>query len=281
MTSPAEPTPPDPTRPQYRNEGIRTLLAMFDHGDPEERLLLGQILQDLQQSAFGVFLFVAILPAFIPIPGIGGAVSGPLVILIGAQMLCGMRRPWLPGFIRNRGPKRGTMHRFLERINGPLRRLDRLLHEHGCRRLVFLGDFLHARQGAEAPLWPVLTAWRAGHPHLAIDLVRGNHDRHAGDPPAALGFSLHHEPLALGPFALQHEPEPHPALHVLAGHLHPTFRLRGPGRQSLRLPCFRLGERLSLLPAFGEFTGGMDQAMDNATRVFVCGDGGVWPAFPG
>ena len=127
MTSPAEPTPPDPTRPQYRNEGIRTLLAMFDHGDPEERLLLGQILQDLQQSAFGVFLFVAILPAFIPIPGIGGAVSGPLVILIGAQMLCGMRRPWLPGFIRNRGPKRGTMHRFLERINGPLRRLDRLL----------------------------------------------------------------------------------------------------------------------------------------------------------
>ncbi|WP_353084395.1 exopolysaccharide biosynthesis protein [Stenotrophomonas sp.] len=127
MTSPAEPTPPNPTRPQYRNEGIRTLLAMFDHGDPEERLLLGQILQDLQQSAFGVFLFVAILPAFIPIPGIGGAVSGPLVVLIGAQMLCGMRRPWLPGFIRNRGPKRGTMHRFLERINGPLRRLDRLL----------------------------------------------------------------------------------------------------------------------------------------------------------
>lgn len=162
-----------------------------------------------------------------------------------------------------------------------LRRLDRLLHEHGCRRLVFLGDFLHARQGAEAPLWPVLTAWRAGHPHLAIDLVRGNHDRHAGDPPAALGFSLHHEPLALGPFALQHEPEPHPTLHVLAGHLHPTFRLRGPGRQSLRLPCFRLGERLSLLPAFGEFTGGMDQASAADSRIFICGDGGVWPAFPG
>ena len=48
---------------------------MFDHGDPEQRLLLGQILQDLQQSAFGVFLFVAILPAFIPIPGLGGAVK--------------------------------------------------------------------------------------------------------------------------------------------------------------------------------------------------------------
>ena len=50
-----------------------------------ERLLLGKILQDLQQSAFGVFLFVAILPAFIPIPGVGGAVSGPLILLIGGR----------------------------------------------------------------------------------------------------------------------------------------------------------------------------------------------------
>ncbi len=127
MNSPADPPPPDAARPAYRNEGIRTLLAMFDHGDPEERLLLGNILQDLQQSAFGVFLFVAILPAFIPIPGVGGAVSGPLILLIGGQMLFGLRRPWLPKFIANRGPKRGTMHRFLARIDGALRRLDKLL----------------------------------------------------------------------------------------------------------------------------------------------------------
>jgi len=127
MNSPADPTPPNEGRPAYRNEGIRTLLAMFDHGDPEERLLLGTILQDLQQSAFGVFLFVAILPAFIPIPGVGGAVSGPLILLIGGQMLFGLRRPWLPKFIANRGPKRGTMHRFLARIDGALRRLDKLL----------------------------------------------------------------------------------------------------------------------------------------------------------
>ena len=127
MNSPADPPPPDAGPPAYRNEGIRTLLAMFDHGDPEERLLLGNILQDLQQSAFGVFLFVAILPAFIPIPGVGGAVSGPLILLIGGQMLFGLRRPWLPKFIANRGPKRGTMHRFLARIDGALRRLDKLL----------------------------------------------------------------------------------------------------------------------------------------------------------
>lgn len=136
MNSPADPSPaPDQSRPEYQNEGIRTLLAMFDHGDPDERLRLGQILQGLQQSAFGVFLFIAILPSFIPVPGLGGAVSGPLVILIGVQMLCGMRRPWLPGFIANRGPRRGTMHKFLGKIDGALRRLDRMLKP---RRAAFL-----------------------------------------------------------------------------------------------------------------------------------------------
>lgn len=126
MSSPPEPSPSGGTH-GYRNEGIRTLLAMFEFGDPAQHMNLGRMLQDLQQSAFGVFLFVAILPAFIPIPGLGGALSGPLVVLIGVQMLCGLRRPWLPGFIARRGPRRGTMHRFLDRIDGALRRLDRLL----------------------------------------------------------------------------------------------------------------------------------------------------------
>jgi len=131
MNSPPDdgtaPPPESAQRPVYRNEGIRSLLAMFEFGDPAQHMTLGRILQDLQQSAFGVFLFVAILPAFIPIPGVGGAVSGPLVILIGLQMLFCMRRPWLPGFIAGRGPRRSTMHRFLDRIDGSLRRLDRLL----------------------------------------------------------------------------------------------------------------------------------------------------------
>ena len=35
MSSPADPTP-DQSRPEYQNEGIRTLLAMFDQGDPIE-----------------------------------------------------------------------------------------------------------------------------------------------------------------------------------------------------------------------------------------------------
>ncbi|MCW4456345.1 exopolysaccharide biosynthesis protein [Flavobacterium sp. MXW15] len=122
--------PPDSSgghAPGYRNEGIRTLLETFASGDPDEVLRLGRILLNLQQGGFGVFLFIAILPAFVPIPGVGGAVSGPLVILIGLQMLVGLRRPWLPRFIGERGPRRRTMQRFLHKISPPLRRLDRML----------------------------------------------------------------------------------------------------------------------------------------------------------
>lgn len=131
--------------PRYRNEGIRTLLSTFERGDPQELLRMRDILGDLQQSAFGVFLFVAILPAFIPIPGIGGAVSGPLTMLIGVQMLCGLRRPWLPAFIGNRGPRRGTGQRFVGKIAPLLRWLDRLLKP----RLAWLLDALpgHAFTG--------------------------------------------------------------------------------------------------------------------------------------
>ncbi|MCW0375422.1 exopolysaccharide biosynthesis protein [Xanthomonas sacchari] len=125
----------------YSAEGIRTLLDTFVLGDPDEHLRLRLILADLQQSAFGVFLFVAILPAFLPVPGLAGGISGPLVTLIGLQMLIGLRKPWLPRFIGERGPRRRTMQRFVGRIAPWLRRLDRLLKP----RLPALVDTLPAR----------------------------------------------------------------------------------------------------------------------------------------
>lgn len=160
-----------------------------------------------------------------------------------------------------------------------LQRLDALLESHLCEQLIFLGDFLHA-PGSHAPATlAALLDWRARHRELAITLIRGNHDKRAGDPPVALDFNVVAEPLLLGPFALQHEPQPHPTHPVLAGHVHPVYRLQGKGRQSLRLPCFYLRERMTLLPAFGAFTGGMDIKPDADGRVFVVGDNGVWAAY--
>ncbi|PAU64520.1 DEAD/DEAH box helicase [Pseudomonas sp. PIC25] len=158
-----------------------------------------------------------------------------------------------------------------------LRRLDALLDRHACSRLVFLGDFLHAPESHAPATLARLGEWREHHAALPMILVRGNHDRRAGDPPAALNIEVLGEPSYLGPFALRHEPIREAGHVVLAGHLHPAFRLAGKGQQSLRLPCFSVEDGLLLLPAFGDFTGGMELPAAPGRRVFVVADGEIWP----
>nr|WP_246189342.1 exopolysaccharide biosynthesis protein [Pseudoxanthomonas kalamensis] len=105
-------------------------------GDPAERLPLSELMTDLRQSAFGMLLFVAVLPSFIPVPGAAGMISGPLVILVGLQLLLGLRRPWLPRFIGRHGPQRQTMQRYGQRLSRMLGWLERLVRP----RLEFLLD---------------------------------------------------------------------------------------------------------------------------------------------
>jgi len=158
-----------------------------------------------------------------------------------------------------------------------LQRLDRLLSALPCTWVIFLGDFLHGPGSHASGTLSALRAWRARNHQLNLTLIRGNHDKRAGDPPADLRIEVVAEPLFMGPFALQHEPVAHPTHHVLAGHVHPVYRLRGKGRQSLRLPCFQIGSRISLLPAFGAFTGGYPVEKSDDRRLFVIGDQDVWP----
>ena len=111
--------------------GTRILLDAFAEGDPEEILRMGDVFAGLGKRSFGMLLFVSTLPAFIPIPGVGGAISGPLSILIGMQLLVGMRKPWLPRFIATRGPHRHLMVRFRDKLSPWLARLERLVHPRG------------------------------------------------------------------------------------------------------------------------------------------------------
>ena len=56
-----------------------------------------------------------------------GAISGPLCALVGLQLLVGLRRPWLPGFIARRGPKRASLVKFDNMLSPWLARLERLV----------------------------------------------------------------------------------------------------------------------------------------------------------
>ena len=71
-----------------------------------------------------------------------------------------------------------------------LARLSQALLHSGARRLVVLGDLLHARSGRQPGTLAAVSAWRERHADIEMVLVRGNHDMHAGDPPAELRIAV-------------------------------------------------------------------------------------------
>ncbi|MGO1069394.1 exopolysaccharide biosynthesis protein [Lysobacter sp. CA199] len=113
--------------PPLHEAGTRALLDAIVAGDPDEVIKFGDVFNGLGNRSFGMLLFVSTLPAFIPIPGVGGAISGPLVILVGLQLLIGLRKPWLPGFIARRGPHRSAMAKFRNLLAPWLTRLERFV----------------------------------------------------------------------------------------------------------------------------------------------------------
>lgn len=171
-----------------------------------------------------------------------------------------------------------------------LARLDRAVEETRAARVVLLGDLFHAPESRDARVERGLARWRAGRPTLEVTLVRGNHDHRAGDPDPGLGMEVVEAPAQLGPFELRHVPppangsatapkrsraRPPGARPVLAGHLHPVVRLRGPARDRARLPCFWVRPRTLVLPAFGSFTGGWSVPVARGDRIFVPVEGAV------
>jgi uncharacterized protein len=157
-----------------------------------------------------------------------------------------------------------------------LSRLDAALLRTGTDRLIVLGDLFHARAGRIATqTLAELRRWRGLHAGLEVMLVRGNHDRHAGDPPDDLRINGVNAPAFVPPFILRHEPTASTEGYTLAGHVHPGLVLCGPALRRERLPCFLVGPRLTVLPAFGGFTGMATVNPDPDDRAFVVADGEV------
>ena len=146
----------------------------------------------------------------------------------------------------------------------------------GAKRIVFLGDFLHSRRSHAKGTLATLAQWREEHADLDLTLVRGNHDLRSGDPAAVLGIEMVDEPFDMGPFSFCHHPDIAASGYVLAGHVHPVFRI-ATRLESVRLPCFLVGPSRMVLPSFGAFTGGHLIAPAAGERVFVVTEVEVHP----
>jgi DNA ligase-associated metallophosphoesterase len=149
-----------------------------------------------------------------------------------------------------------------------LHALDELIELTNAKHILFLGDFLHARAAHAASTQAAMLSWRRKNCELVLTLVRGNHDKHAGDPAGQLGIDLVDEPWTVGPYSFCHHPDIAAPGYVLAGHVHPVYVL-ATRSDALRLPCFIAGPQRMILPSFGAFTGGHALRPEPGERIWV------------
>lgn len=157
-----------------------------------------------------------------------------------------------------------------------LARLAALVAATASERLVVLGDLMHAVPASGEPWLAALAGFLDHHAELAVEVVAGNHDRAAGRERLDRRLVWHEAALVEAPFVLRHEPEEDARGYTLGGHLHPVCRLGGGRRgERLRLPAFWFRRRAAVLPAFGDFTGGLRVRPGRGERLFAAGPGCV------
>jgi hypothetical protein len=104
----------------------RGLIEEVADGPADVEITLGDVLDRFRERAYGVFLLICVLPAFVPLPVGAGAISGPFVVLIGLQLLAQMEHPWVPGFLSRRVLSREGMETFRKRTSRVLHWLEKV-----------------------------------------------------------------------------------------------------------------------------------------------------------
>ncbi|MEM8798513.1 MAG: ligase-associated DNA damage response endonuclease PdeM [Pseudomonadota bacterium] len=149
-----------------------------------------------------------------------------------------------------------------------LARLAAAIDHHKPERVISLGDSFHDRRAGERMARP-------DGDHLAslvesVDdwtWVTGNHDGELG---GVFGGHVVHSLSECG-ILFAHEDEDVPCSQII-GHYHPKVRVPLKGRVAAG-PCFAVGEKRLVMPAFGSYTGGL--AIDDEAFIPVFGDGAV------
>lgn len=119
--------------------------------------------------------------------------------------------------------------------------------------LLINGDLFHSSYNKEIDYF---FQWRQYIADLPVVLVKGNHDRFPVRLYEQENIEVHTETWCRRQFCFAHDlATVDTDLYLFSGHIHPSVKIHGAGRQSLRLPCFYFGSDYAILPAFGNFTG--------------------------
>jgi len=158
-------------------------------------------------------------------------------------------------------------------LDETLARLERLIDRHEARRVVVLGDLVHAARGLSAEVVDAVTRWRE-RVGGELDLVPGNHDELVPELPSSWRVTRRAAAVLDPPFVHLHDARPSAAGYALGGHLHPMVRLDG-RIDRVELPCFVIGVRRAILPAFTLFSRGVRVVPDGGDRIYAVVDGSV------
>lgn len=146
-----------------------------------------------------------------------------------------------------------------------LERLSMLLLKYTPQHIIFLGDLFHSAENAEWGLFcELMQQWQG----VRKILTRGNHDVLSAKAYSAAEMEIVPE-FYVDSLRFCHEPEPEISpFYTIYGHIHPGISLRGKGRQSVKIPCFRFGEDSGILPSFGSLTGIYRIQVSKKDRIF-------------
>lgn len=135
-----------------------------------------------------------------------------------------------------------------------LQRLQTQINHFGASSLIVIGDLFHSRENREIDYF---REWRKKQQQINIHLIRGNHDLFSAGHYQDMNILLHEDEWHISDLFFRHEPSMmnnHDSFQ-LSGHIHPGVRIKGKGKQAIKLPCFYFTETACVLPAFGVFTG--------------------------
>lgn len=151
-----------------------------------------------------------------------------------------------------------------------LEKLTEVSNHFQPKTVCFLGDLFHSKLNTE---WHDFAKWVEYTP-ASVVLINGNHDIIPKYLFEDLGVQIHDSQI-INSFLLTHHPTDHENYFNFCGHVHPGVKLKGAGRQLLRLSCFFKTKQQLILPAFGNFTGKYTLAPTQDAEIYVIADGEV------
>lgn len=152
-------------------------------------------------------------------------------------------------------------------------RLEKLIEHTQAKKVLFVGDLVHAKSNTEVERFKALTITYATTEFI---LIQGNHDKLAVEKLKQIGISGCEKMLQLEQLIFSHQPLPNQEAAVICGHIHPGIRIFLPDKKVLKLPCFVVAEKQLILPAFSLFTGLDTRQGEGDVRCYAFDEGGFY-----